>query len=121
MDTQSHWIARQGDVVTTTHVYNDRDELVTVEPRSATAADVPRDPRLGVVLQAGRVTGHHHHMPGGGVALIREPSGARKIEVADVEPLEHDEHDTVEIPAGLLAVGIQVEYVPGELPRQVED
>lgn len=121
MDTQKHWIARQGDVVLTTHVYDDNDNLVPVEPRSADATDVPRDPRLGVVLQAGAVTHHHHSMPGDGAALIREPSGARKLEVAECEPLEHDEHDTVEVPSGTVAVGIQVEHVPGAVPRQVED
>jgi hypothetical protein len=121
MTTTEHWMARQGDVVATTHVYNDNDELVPVQPPTSDATDVPRDPDLGVVLQAGAVTGHHHHMPGAGAALLRELDGARKLVVADVEPLDHDEHDTVEIPAGVVAVGIQVEHVPGELPRQVED
>jgi hypothetical protein len=114
-------MGRQGDVVVTTHIYDDHDELVPVEPPSAAAVDVPRDPRLGVVLQAGAVTGHHHHMPGG-VTLSREPSGATKLVVGEaVEPLEHDEHAPIEVPVGAFAVGIQVEYVPGDLPRQVED
>jgi hypothetical protein len=121
MDTQTeHWMARQGDVLLTTHVYNERDQLVLVAPPSTAATDIPRSGR-GVVLQEGLVTGHAHHLPGNGAALSREPSGTRLLEVAEVEPLEHDEHDTVEIPAGVVAVGIQVEYVPGELPRQVAD
>lgn len=118
---QEHWMARQGDVVLSSHVYNESDELVPVELPSADAAIVAPDPQLGVVLQAGLVTHHHHHMPGAGVAMLREPSGARKLEVADEEPLEHDEHDTIEVPAGVVAVGIQVEHTPGELPRQVMD
>lgn len=112
-------MARQGDVVLTTHVYNEDDELAPVSPTAAVG--VARDPHLGVVLQAGVVTGHHHHLPGDGAALGRELSGALVLEVAGIEPLDHDEHDTVEIPAGIFAVGIQVEHVPGELPRQVED
>lgn len=118
---QQHWMARQGDVVLTSHVYDDSDTLVPVKAPSG-ATLVPRDAQLGVVLQAGAVTGHHHHMPGAGAALTRDASGARRLEVADgTEPLDHDEHDTIEVPSGVVAVGIQVEYVPGAVPRQVED
>ena len=118
---RDHWMGRQGDVVLTTHVYNSNDELVPVGQPSVEAATAKPDPQLGVVLQAGRVTGHHHHMPGAGVAMTREPDGARNIEVANEEPLEHDEHHTIVVPAGLMAVGIQVEHVPGAVARQVED
>ena len=120
MDNE-HWMARQGDVVITAHVYNINDELVPVTTVSSQAVGVPRDAELGIVLQAGAVTHHHHAIPGTRAALMREPDGARRLLVGDVELLEHDEHDAIEIPSGIFAIGIQVEYVPGALPRQVED
>lgn len=118
---QQPWIARQGDVILTTHVYNDQDELVPVEPPSESSVVVQRRDDRGVILQEGMVTGHAHHLPGSGAVLSRETDGTRKLEVVGVEPLEHDEHDTIEVPTGIVAVGIQVEHVPGELPRQVMD
>ena len=119
--SKQHWMIRQGDVVVTSHVYDKNDKLVPVQPSGPTADAVQRDPEIGVVLQSGTLTGHHHVMPGGAVVLVREPDGSRKIEVASAEPLIHDEHHTIEIQPGVLTVGIQVEYVPGAVPRQVED
>ena len=84
---QQHWMARQGDVVLTTHVYNDNDELVPVGQPSVQATLLPRTPR-GVVLQEGLITGHAHTYPGAGVALSREPSGARTLEVGDLDGVE---------------------------------
>lgn len=47
------------------------------------------------------------------VDLVAEPGTAVK--------LEHEEHVAVEILPGVYRITIHTEYVPGELPRQVQD
>ncbi|MGH7746173.1 MAG: hypothetical protein ACREQ5_15625 [Candidatus Dormibacteria bacterium] len=94
-----------------------------------------------VVLAFGEVTGHAHALAGDAAVLTREPEiiealhrelVAKKIfqsdwrvdallEIADKPGrLQHEEHGTIELPAGRYAVIRQREYSPEEL-RQVAD
>ena len=102
---------RQGDVLICS---------VKSIPKDATA--LPRTKR-GVVLAEGEVTGHAHRIPSRSASLYRTETDARYMRVGGTAPvaLNHEEHKTVEIPPGNYRVTIHAEYVPGELPRQVED
>jgi hypothetical protein len=73
-----------------------------------------------VVLAHGEVTGHMHQMRGPQVTLYRD-TGFEYLTVKDrPEPLVHEEHATIVIPAGDYELGQQVEYEPAAL-RNVAD
>jgi len=76
-----------------------------------------------VVLAHGEVTGHAHVIKDNRVALFRDPKlAAVFMRVSGDTPvlLEHDEHDTISIPAGNYRVIRQREYHP-EAIRNVAD
>lgn len=100
---------RQGDVL-----------LVAVSGIPESAIPVTRDPRRGAILQEGLVTGHAHRIPGPG-AQVFEALPARYLRVVEACELVHDEHDAIPLPVGDYQIVIHHEFVPGELPRQVED
>jgi len=110
-------------MTTTPKMYRQGDVLIVAVdsvPTSATA--LPRTKR-GVVLAEGEVTGHAHRIPSRHASLYRSETDARYLRVMGPAPvaLRHEEHRTVEIPPGNYRVTIHTEYVPGELPRQVQD
>jgi hypothetical protein len=102
---------RQGDVL-----------IVAVDKMPAQLEEVARSKR-GVVLAEGEVTGHAHRIPSRSASLYKSETDARFLRVRGPAPakLEHEEHSTITIPPGNYRVTIHTEYVPGELPRQVED
>jgi hypothetical protein len=77
--------------------------------------------RAGFVLAEGEVTGHHHVLEGPRVQVldVAQEVFARIMEAPAT--VTHPEHATVTIPPGEYEVRRQVEYEPGELPRQVLD
>jgi hypothetical protein len=100
---------RQGDVL-----------LVRVPEVPTGKAVQPENGRL--ILARGEATGHHHS-----VAVLDE--NAELIEAAEgvflrimaASTLEHQEHAAIALAPGTYKVTRQVEYEPGELPRQVAD
>ncbi len=104
-------IYRQGDVL-----------ICAVSSVPANLEQITRTKR-GVVLAEGEVTGHAHRVPSRHASLYRSESDARYLRVMGPAPvaLNHEEHSTVKIPPGDYRITIHAEYVPGELPRNVED
>lgn len=95
-------------------------------------AEIPADatditPKEGpIVLAYGKVTGHSHAIPRGGVALL-ERGARRYLRVDEATSIRHEEHSTIDLAPGAYetrdasGVGIvQVEYTPGAI-RRVED
>lgn len=76
-----------------------------------------------VVLAYGEATGHAHAITDPGAILYQ--SGDRTIlELGEVSTLEHEEHESIELPAGYYAVVRQREYddqADQEEWRHVED
>lgn len=73
-----------------------------------------------LILALGEVTGHHHSV------AVKDATGTETAEgiflqIMAPTPLEHQEHAAIEIPAGSYKVIRQVEYRPGDLPRNVAD
>ena len=75
-----------------------------------------------VVLAHGEATGHAHKIKDQRAALFRDPKlMAVFMRVTDgAVALEHDEHDTITIPAGSYQITRQREYSP-EAIRNVVD
>lgn len=75
-----------------------------------------------LILARGEVTGHHHSVAVADAELIDGSEGVfLRIMAATGTGLEHQEHATVTLEPGVYEVRRQVEYEPGELPRQVAD
>lgn len=92
---------RQGDVL-----------IVAVDDIPADARLVDRD-RGRVMLAYGEVTGHAHAIHTPDAKLLERP-GARYLRLDSPAELQHEEHATIELPAGEFRVVIQREYVPAE-------
>jgi hypothetical protein len=103
--------ARQGDVLLT------RIEALPADATPAAPGTVPGR----VVLAYGEATGHHHSLAlaDDRIALFRDTTGGAYLVVADGPPvaLEHQEHSTITLPAGVYRMPTQVEYSPAELVR----
>jgi len=96
------------------------DVLLTRVPETPTDAR-ELDPDHGlVVLAYGELTGHHHSVRASGAALLGRSGGERFLRLLDSQPLIHQEHDPITLPAGTYRVTIQREYSP-EAVRQVAD
>lgn len=100
-------------------------DILLIPVKAIPAAIKPVDPENGrVVLAHGEVTGHHHSfVMAERIALFREDGsgGGLFLTVSgDTAPLTHQEHRTLDIPAGMHEVRRQREYHPAAL-RQVED
>jgi hypothetical protein len=101
---------RQGDVL-----------LIPISSIPADAKDIT--PKTGrIVLQHGEVTGHAHAFYDNtyNINLRAGGSGERYLEVKALSALKHEEHTTVEVPAGKYLLPNQVEYSPEAL-QQVAD
>ena len=103
---------RQGDIL-----------IVPIDAATPLGAPVQRE-RGSVVLAHGEATGHRHRIPSRH-ACLHERSGVpapteRILHARRLVRLLHEEHDTIEIPAGMYRVIRQVEYTP-EAIRVVAD
>ena len=85
------------------------------------------NPKHPVTLAFGEVTGHSHQIHKGATAFAAEVkddnvvSLAEYIEVEEqLAALTHQEHDTINLPAGTYKIGHQREYTPEAL-RNVAD
>ena len=104
-------------------MYRQGDVLI-VPVKSIPKAIEPVEREAGrVVLAHGEVTGHAHAIKNKRAALFRDPKlAAIFMRVSGDVPvaLEHDEHDTIQIPPGNYRVIRQREYSP-EAIRNVAD
>jgi hypothetical protein len=102
---------RQGDVL-----------LVRVRSIPEALEPVAREKGL-VVLAHGEVTGHAHAIKEAHAALFRDAKGGAvfiNVSGEAAVALEHDEHDTINVPPGNYRVIRQREYSP-EAIRDVAD
>lgn len=70
-----------------------------------------------VTLALGEVTGHHHTISTGAVGFAEKESNLAEylsVEAGEAE-LTHQEHATINVPAGTYQKVIQSEYVAGAL------
>ena len=106
--------AHQGDVLI---------ERVPEIPDTAIATPQISEDR--VVLAYGEQTGHMHVIASPRVTLYRDDgagSGGTYIRVTGDRPvaLEHDEHDSIDIPPGSYRIDVQRQYHPEDV-RYVSD
>lgn len=74
-----------------------------------------------VILAYGEVTGHAHAIHDENVCFLSvEGTTDRFLMVPEFARLVHEEHGTIELPAGTFRVRIQREYTPEEI-RNVAD
>jgi hypothetical protein len=102
---------RQGDVL-----------IIPVKNIPRGLEKVPREAGRAV-LAHGEVTGHAHAIKDDRAALFSDPKlAAIFMHVSGDGPvaLEHDEHDTIQVPPGNYRVVRQREYSPGAI-RNVAD
>ena len=102
---------RQGDVL-----------MVPVAKLPAKLESVKRE-RGRLILAHGEATGHAHAIKDKRAALFRDPKLAAlfmHVSGDTAVELEHDEHDTIEVPPGNYQVIRQREYSP-EAIRNVAD
>jgi hypothetical protein len=101
---------RQGDV-----------RILPVAGIPSSASLAPRDPR-GAVLQEGTATGHAHRIASPAAQILAlGPARYLRVRGDEEVALQHEEHGTIPIAPGDYQIVIHHEYVPGEVPRQVED
>lgn len=106
---ETKWTARQGDVFL---------ERVSEIPSKVKA--VARE-RGEIVLAHGEATGHAHFITDAHAQAWIDDAGVTFLEVKEAMALLlHQEHSTVEIPAGKYRVSRQVEYTPERI-RNVAD
>ena len=109
----------QGDVIL--------EKVADAKPK----APVKTDPDGSVVLARGEVTGHRHRFaPDSGVVMFRDDALARDIPAelyvghirvrGDGAELRHEEHSTINLPAGTYRVRRQREWT-AEAARVVAD
>jgi len=104
-------IYRQGDV----WLYR----LTEKEFSDRTRIAIPRDRKQGIVLAEGEVTGHHHKIrKGGRLYQDGRQNSVRLLSASGPVSLTHEEHETIELPAGKYEVRIQREYEPQAVSRQ---
>jgi len=73
------------------------------------------------IIGYGEVTGHTHRVSGKKVKVFNEGDDF-EMEVPSGGTITHEEHKTIEIPAGVYRVGGVLEYDPAaEEVRQVQD
>lgn len=74
-----------------------------------------------IILARGEATGHHHSIADRATALLEAPDGERFLNVGPHGAvIEHQEHDTINLPEGKFRLRRQREYTP-EAIRNVAD
>ncbi|SRR5260221_14753165 len=101
-------IYRQGDVL-----------LIKVDEIPADAKPVKRDAGR-IVLAYGEVTGHAHAIKTPKVKMLTTIIGERFLSSATGFNLNHEEHATAHLSAGIFQVIRQIEYSPEEI-RTIAD
>lgn len=104
---------RQGDVFIET-VTVDRNNLLK------RGGKVAKRDKGRVVLAYGEQTGHAHAIATKGVELVEMPDGTAFLFSEKGISLRHEEHSTINMPAGAYRVTRQREYSPESI-RQVAD
>lgn len=105
---------RQGDVFLDEI---SEDAFTTATTREDRVATVVKAERGRLILARGEATGHHHSFGDGeGIELIRV-GDELFLKVDAFASLEHQEHDPIEVEAGMYRVSGQREYQPSA-PRQ---
>lgn len=99
MKTQP-FIARQGDVM-----------IVAVDAIPA-GAEVKIDEKDRVILAYGEVTGHAHAIARTDSIQKLVKDGIEYLEASDTVEVKHEEHGTIEVPAGKYRILHQVEHSP---------
>lgn len=83
--------------------------------------DIPKDAKQlntgNIVLALGSATGHSHTVQN---ATRYESGGVTYVDCPTLTQLTHNEHATIELPAGTYKLVKQVEYTPQGI-RDVED
>ena len=96
---------RQGDVC-----------LIPVATIPKGAKPVKRD-NGRVILAYGEVTGHAHAIVEDGAVMLTVAEGATFVRLAKKAQLLHEEHATIDLPAGDYEVRTQREYTPAAIVR----
>lgn len=113
------WFSVVGTLYRRWAMYRQGDVLM-IPVKKAPKGAKPVDRRNGrLVLAEGEATGHAHTVADGGAALLEHEDGLFLEAPGDVV-VEHQEHATVDLPAGTYKVIRQREYTPQEI-RNVRD
>jgi hypothetical protein len=99
--------------------YRQGDVLLVRDDSAEGGTEIPRD-KGRVILAYGEVTGHAHAIRNPNVCQLRNEGHTVLCIEGAAALLEHEEHATIELPAGKYRVTIQQEYAP-EAYRNVED
>jgi len=97
-------IYRHGDVVLTT------DAVIPVGAKEIKPRAVAG--KVGHILAEGEVTGHAHRIDPECEVTMYEKDGKTYLSVKEEAPLTHEEHHTIDLPAGDYSWQIQREYEP---------
>ena len=104
-------------------MYRQGDVLIIPVKSIPKAVEVVEREAGRVVLAHGEVTGHAHAIKDKRAALFRDPKLAAifmHVSGDEAVALEHDEHETINVPPGDYQIVRQVEYSPAEI-RNVAD
>ena len=102
-------------------LYAQGDIILELVAKAKPRNPINVDPDRAVVLARGEITGHRHRFTGdSGVVMFRDDAMARDIESAlyvghviipeGGATLTHEEHDTIDLPAGTYRVRRQREW-----------
>jgi hypothetical protein len=88
-------------------------------------AQIPKDaikqkPKGRIILAHGEATGHHHSVDIDAADWWKQSDGTQFLAVKEEAAVEHQEHDTINLPPGSYRVRRQREYSP-EAIRNVQD
>lgn len=100
---------RQGDIL-----------IIAVDEIPADAQINDRSQGQCIVLALGEVTGHAHVITLPEVKWFGKMDAVQYVQSDEAFIVTHEEHGTLEVPAGAYAVIRQVEYAPAELVRVVD-
>ena len=74
-----------------------------------------------LILAEGEATGHAHAISDENATLWMGEDGKMFLSATKDVALQHEEHGTIHVPAGLFEVRRQREYVPKDVPQKVKD
>lgn len=70
-----------------------------------------------LIVAAGEVTGHHHAIAEKDASILNTPDGIRWLTVQTVAHINHEEHRTIELPAGNYRIIQQRVFHSGKIQR----
>ena len=75
-----------------------------------------------LILVSGEATGHHHSLVADRAEIVEDEAARRVfVRIMETTTLEHQTHAPITLEPGLYVFLPDLDYVPGELPRQVLD